>query len=159
MLTKNYGYKGAYFKGNIKDLEPTITLDWFQHCFAPTAVFIDLPDQRYFRHSKPYSPISDLDFNIVGINDLSINKKGEVKIKLIDYKGNVVTSRSLNIEIPAYGKKNVPTSISLPKENGGYLLLTELTLQNDKKKVILSRRYLRVGDKKDYKYFDYKLIN
>lgn len=159
LLTNNYGYTGDYFKGNIKDLEPTITLDWFQHCFAPTAVFIDLPDQRYFRHSKPYSPISDLDFNIVGINDLSINKKGEVKIKLIDYKGNVVTSRSLNIEIPAYGKKNVPTSISLPKENGGYLLLTELTLQNDKKKVILSRRYLRVGDKKDYKYFDYKLIH
>ena len=43
-LANNYGYTGDWFIDDIKDLKPGITLQWFQHCFAPAAVFINLTD-------------------------------------------------------------------------------------------------------------------
>lgn len=155
LLTNNYGYTGDYFTGNIKDLNPTITLKWFQHCFAPTAVFIDLADQRYFWHTKPYVPNSELNFNLVGINDLDASKTGEVRIKLLNDSGKEVIDKTVSIEIPAFNKIYSPVSLALPNIVGGYLLLTEFTTPNNTEKVI-SRRYIRVGDGDNFKYFDLK---
>jgi len=158
LLTNNYGYTGDYFTGNIKDLKPSLTLDWFPNCFAPTAVFIDLADQRYFRYSKPYEPNSDLVFNLVGVNDLNSMKSGDVIIKLLDNNGKEISTKSVSIEIPGYQKYYLPVSLSLPKQAGGYLLVAEFTPQNTKEKVI-SRRYIRVGNADNYTFYDYKLKN
>ncbi len=51
------------FINDIKDLEPSPAFRWFKHCFAPSAVFIDLADRRYTKHLEPLKPGSDLVFN------------------------------------------------------------------------------------------------
>ena len=62
-LTNNYGFTGDWFINDIKDLEPSPAFRWFKHCFAPSAVFIDLADRRYTKHLEPLKPGSDLVFN------------------------------------------------------------------------------------------------
>jgi hypothetical protein len=56
---------GDWFIGEIKDLQPSPTLGWFRHCFAPAAVFVDLTDQRYTKHTTPFQPGLSLSFNLV----------------------------------------------------------------------------------------------
>ena len=156
LLTNNYGYTGDYFTGNIKDLNPTITLDWFKHCFSPVAVFIDMSDQRYFRHESAHTPGTELMFNLVGVNDFSSEKSGDITIRLLNDEGLEVLSQMSSIEIPAYGAQFKPVSIILPEEAGGYLLLSELMLPGNKESVI-SRRYIRVGELAEYGFYNYDL--
>jgi len=91
-LTNNYGFTGDWFINDIKDLEVSPAFDWFKHCFAPEAVFIDLVDQRYTKHLAPYLPGSHLAFNLVGINDYKKVSEGKVLLKLLDKEGKVTTS-------------------------------------------------------------------
>ena len=154
MLTNNYGYTGDYFKGDIKDLNPTITLDWFKHCFSPVAVFIDMSDQRYFRHEAAHAPGAELMFNLVGVNDFSSKKSGDITIRLLNDEGKDILSQTSGIEIPAYGAQFQPVSITLPDRVGGYLLLCELMLPGSKEPVIC-RRYIRVGELAEYGFFNY----
>ena len=156
LLTNNYGYTGDYFKGNIKELNPTITLDWFEHCFSPVAVFIDMSDQRYFRHEAAHTPGTALMFNLVGVNDFSSEKSGDITIRLLNDEGREVYSQVSDIEIPAYGAQFKPVNITLPDEAGGYLLLCELMLPGSTEPVI-SRRYIRVGELAEYEFFNYDL--
>ena len=156
LLTNNYGYTGDYFTGNIKELNPTITLDWFKHCFSPVAVFIDMSDQRYFRHQAAHTPGTELMFNLVGVNDFSSEKSGDITIRLLNGEGREVYSQVSDIEIPAYGSHFKPVSITLPDEAGGYLLLSELMMPGSKEPVI-SRRYIRVGELAQYGFYNYNL--
>jgi len=158
MLTNNYGFTGDYFTGPIKDLNPSPALNWFQHCFAPVAVFIDLADQRYFMHAKAYTPNTDLTFNLVGINDLNSKQAGTIEVKVYNNKGGSVVSKKLKLEIAAWGKTEMPLTLKLPKTSGGYLVVSELTLPETGRKMI-SRRYIRVGDAAEYSYFNWRLMN
>jgi len=153
-LTNNYGHTGDWFYGNIKDLIPGLTLDWFRHCFAPAVVFIDLPDQRYIKNIAPFNPGTETLFNLVGVNDNNHSVKGTVILRMLDQNGGDVNRQILNISIPEYGKAYFPAKIKMPDAAGGYLLLAEYTL--DKNNPIISRRYINVGDKKTYSYFNYK---
>lgn len=153
-LANNYGFTGDWFLNPIKDLAPAPTLKWFQHCFAPTAVFLDLVDERYTKHLKPHQPGSQLIFNLVGVNDLESNSTGDVTLKLYASNGTIVTQAKHFIEIPAYQKKCQPVSISLPSESGGYLLVAEFFDQNRPNNPVFSRRYIRIGDLPTYRYFE-----
>ena len=82
-LTNNYGFTGDWFINDIKDLEPSPAFRWFKHCFAPSAVFIDLADRRYTKHLEPLKPGSDLVFNLVGVNDLNKESSGKVLKELL----------------------------------------------------------------------------
>src|SRR5450759_3026657 len=55
-LANNYGYTGDWFTGNIKDLIPAPALNWFADAFAPSAVFINLTDERYVKQAIPHKP-------------------------------------------------------------------------------------------------------
>ncbi|MDA3822768.1 MAG: hypothetical protein PF450_09205, partial [Bacteroidales bacterium] len=145
-LTNNYGYTGDWYINNIKDLEPGPTLTWFKHAFAPSAVFINHPDERYMEQFDSRKPGSQMLFTLRGINDFAQKESGEVTIKLIDEKGVSVWTQKQTIEIDAYGDKNVPVIMTLPEIPGGYLLLTEFTGKLNPVKKQLSRRYLKVGD-------------
>ena len=155
LLTNNYGYTGDYFKGNIRDLDQTITLDWFRHCFAPVAVFIDLADQRYFTHARAYEPGSRLTFNLVGINDLEGPVEGRISIELLDEHGNLAGGEETEIMIPSYGIRYEPVSGILPQEPGGYLLLAKFYLPG-KDEPVISRRYIRVGESEKHHFYDMK---
>ncbi len=157
-LTNNYGFTGDWFINDIKDLEPSPAFRWFKHCFAPSAVFIDLPDRRYTKHLPSLDPGSDLLFNLVGVNDLNRESSGKVTLKILDEKGNVVYTQETSVEIESFGKQIQPCQLRLPTRPGGYLLVAEY-LEQGKSEPVLSRRYLKIGDAaSSYKdYFDYKL--
>jgi len=157
-LTNNYGFTGDWFINDIKDLEPSPAFRWFKHCFAPSAVFIDLADRRYTKHLEPLKPGSDLVFNLVGVNDLNKESSGKVLLKLLDEKGTIISTQEESIVIEPFGKRLQPCLLKLPSKSGGYLLIAEYHEKGGAKPV-LSRRYLKVGDAvtsfKDY--FEYTL--
>jgi len=155
-LTNNYGFTGDWFMNNIKDLEISPTLKWFQHCFAPQAVFINLVDQRYMKHIAPHMPGSSLLFNLVGVNDYNSPATGKVVLKLINSKGKVVVQQDMTIHIDPFGKKTLSCKIKLPKEKGGYLLAAEYFPQG-KNQPVVSRRYLKIGDSSNEQYAFYEL--
>jgi hypothetical protein len=146
-LTNNYGYTGDWYINHIKDLEPGISLKWFKHAFAPVNVFIDLADQRYFPNGF-YQPGEMLVFNLVGINDLNIKSAGTVSVKLLDADGKVISENSQKAEIKPFGRENIPFFISLPKKEGGYLILSEFKNEN-LSEILKSRRYIRIGNNKN----------
>lgn len=151
-LANNYGYTGDWFAGNIKDLKPTSTLDWFQHAFAPAGTFINLTDERYVRMKEPHQPGSTLLFNLTGINNNPANASGTTKIKLLDSKGKAVSEQTTNVKLPSYLRTDLPVSITLPTEAGGYLLVAEFTPENGLP--VISRRFLKVGKVETYQYFN-----
>ena len=157
-LTNNYGFTGDWFINDIKDLEPSPAFRWFKHCFAPSAVFIDLADRRYTKHLEPLKPGSDLVFNLVGVNDLNKESSGKVLLKLLDEKGTIISTQEESIVIEPFGLMLQPCLLKLPSKSGGYLLIAEYH-EKGRAKPVLSRRYLKVGDAvtsfKDY--FEYTL--
>jgi len=124
-LTNNYGFTGDWFINDIKDLEPSPAFRWFKHCFAPSAVFIDLADRRYTKHLEPLKPGSDLVFNLVGVNDLNKESSGKVLMKLLDEKGIIISTQEESIVIEPFGKRLQPCLLKLPSKAGGYLLIAE----------------------------------
>lgn len=124
-LTNNYGFTGDWFINDIKDLEPSPAFRWFKHCFAPSAVFIDLADRRYTKHLEPLKPGSDLVFNLVGVNDLNKESSGKVLMKLLDEKGTIISTQEESIVIEPFGKRLQPCLLKLPSKAGGYLLIAE----------------------------------
>lgn len=153
-LTNNYGFTGDAFIGKIKDLSPSPMLNWFSHCFAPTAAFIDLTDERYMKHLTPHKPSSQLIFNIFAVNDLKLPASGNIKVRLLDSEGKEVLTTESMARIPGYGKTNIPFVITLPEKKDGYLLLAEYTSAEETRPVI-SRRYVKVGTDGDhYRFFN-----
>jgi len=150
-LTNNYGYTGDWFLNPIKDLKPTPTLDWFQHAFAPVATFINLTDERYLRMKKPHQTGSTLLFNLVGINNLNKTASGSVRVKLHNDIGQIEKEQQFSVKLESFIQTNVPVSMVLPAEAGGYTLVAEFTPENGK--TVVSRRFLKVGEAKEYKYF------
>lgn len=154
-LANNYGFTGDWFMNPINELVASPTLKWFQHCFASTAVFIDLVDERYTKHLKPHTPDSEIIFNLVGINDLEKDCAGQVTLKLWATDGKIVTQQKYFVQIPAYNKILQPVSLRLPAESGGYLLVAEF--QTEKALThypVLSRRYIKVGELPEYRYHE-----
>lgn len=155
-LANNYGYTGDWFIDNIRDLTPGLTLKWFKHAFAPSALFINLRDERYFTKSPPHPAGSELLFNLCGVNDLSKSISGSADIKLIDEAGNTVSSQISKIELKPYLRTMLPVKLDLPDKAGGYLLLCEFKQTVGSGSTVLSRRYIRVGEKDKYSFFDIK---
>ncbi len=146
-LTNNYGFTGDWFVGPIKDLAPGPTLDWFRHCFAPVAVFVNLADERYVKSRPPHAPGSVLLFNLVGVNDFPQMTSGKVRVRLLDASAKSVAEQTVDASVPGYGKSYIPVSLTLPKQPGGYLLLAEFTPSGAA--ATQSRRYIRVGTDQD----------
>jgi len=153
-LTNNYGYTGDWFTGNIKDLTPSITLQWLKHAFAPASVFINLTDQRYMRNQKPHTPGEKFSFNLFAVNDQTTISKGKVEVKLLNSKGEVVFNETVHTSIDPFGRNPIPFSMILPQTCDGYLLLALYTPEGATEPVV-SRRYLKVGGENDsYRFFD-----
>ena len=155
-LANNYAYTGDWFMNNIKDLEPSPTLRWFKHAFAPEAVFIDVTDGRYTKHITPHQPGSNFSFNLIGINDFSKSSQGKLLVKLLDAKGEAVIQNQSEVKIEPYGKLLIPTFFKLPEKAGGYLIIAEYYPEGYTQPVI-SRRYLKIGNSPNEKYEFYEI--
>ena len=152
-LANNYGYTGDWFMDNIKDLKPIPTLNWFRHAFAPTAVFINLTDERYVKQAVPHQPGEKLSFKLAKINDVNKDVTGIVTIKILDSEGKAVTKKTIPVTLSAFDRSSFSAEIALPKKPGGYLLLEEFLAEGSKEPVI-SRRYIKVGVVPEYNYFE-----
>jgi hypothetical protein len=152
-LTNNYGYTGDWYINNIQDLEPGPSLSWFRHAFAPSAVFINHPDERYMKQFKPHPPGSRMLFTLKAINDLHEREEGRVHIRLLDKQGKSMWSQVQEIEIPAYGEKNYPVVLDLPMLAGGYVLVTEFEGNLNPVEKQISRRFINVGEK-GHRFFE-----
>lgn len=153
-LTNNYGYTGDWYIDDIKDLTPGPTLSWFKHAFAPAAVFINLADERYMKHIEPHKPGSSLLFTLNTINDLHENENGKLKISLLDDKGESIWNEEKNISLLPNEDKSIPVSMTLPEVAGGYVLVTEFGGENNPVKKQISRRFIKVGELEEYKYYE-----
>jgi beta-galactosidase/beta-glucuronidase len=154
-LANNYGYTGDWFMDNIKDLKPMSTLKWFAHAFSPTAVFINLTDERYVKLTDHHQPGQKLIFKLSKVNDLNSEVEGKVNLKVLDSDGKTVFKKNMPVNFSAFDRSSYPAEITLPKKPGGYLLVAEFMAENSNKPVI-SRRYIKVGDLEDYKFFEMK---
>ena len=151
-LANNYGYTGDWFMGNIKDLIPSPTLDWFRHAFAPTAAFINLTDERYVKNSIPHESGSTLLFNLCGINNLSNTIKGTIKVRFINSAGESSKEQTLSVELDSFVRSDIPVSMVLPAETGGFVLVAEFTPDNGTR--VISRRFLKIGQAANYSYYN-----
>ena len=151
-LTNNYGFTGDWFKGNIKDLKPVPALDWFRHAFAPAATFINMTDERYTKFIEPHIPGSNLLFNLAGINNSGSTVSGTVKLKLIDHNGKTISEQILPVKLQSFLRTDIPVSLTLPSEAGGYVLVAEFTANNGNP--VMSRRFLKVGQLSNYSYYN-----
>ena len=144
-LTNNYGFTGDWYVGRIADLQTGPAYQWFKHCFAPVAVFLDLVDGRYTKHTAPLVPGQHLPLHLVGVNDLGKESNGILKVCIYDNSGTMVYTSDYAVVIPAFGKQDLSASVELPGTHGGYLLTAEYTAEGTQQPVI-SRRYIKVGD-------------
>ena len=150
-LANNYGYTGDWFIGNIKDLKPSPTLDWFRHAFAPAATYINLTDERYLKNSQPHEPGSTLLFNLTGINNLTAPVNGSVKIRLVNQEGKSFAEQNFPVNLNSFVRTDIPVSILMPAQSGGYILVAEFTPENGNP--VISRRFLKIGKATDYSFY------
>lgn len=154
-LANNYGYTGDWFMDNIRDLKPIPTLEWFRHAFAPSAVFINLTDERYVKLTVPHKPGEKLIFNLSKVNDLSREVKGIIYLKVIDSEGKTVSKKSIPVTLAAFDRSSFQVEISLPKNPGGYLLCAEFLADGNVEPVI-SRCYIKAGELNEYTFHEIK---
>jgi beta-galactosidase len=154
-LANNYGYTGDWFMDNIKDLKPIPTLEWFVSAFAPSAVFINLTDERYVKLAVPHQPGQKFSFNLARVNDLDRELRGIVTLKVLDSEGKAVLKKSMPVTMTAFDRSSFSSEILLPRKAGGYLLLAEF-MADGSNKTVISRRYLKVGIVPEYEYFEMK---
>jgi beta-galactosidase len=152
-LTNNYGYTGDWFTGNIKDLNPSPSLRWLKDAFAPSAVFIDLTDERYVKQAVPHQPGEKLKFKLAKINDLSESVTGQVTLRIINSEGKSVSEKNIKEVLKPYDRSFSEMEFPLPMKPGGYLLVAEFT-GNGTKSAAISRRFLKVGILSEYKFFE-----
>jgi hypothetical protein len=143
-LTNNYGFTGDWYTGNISELTPGPVFGWLRHAFAPSNVFIDLPDQRYFPNGF-YEPGSILGFKLAAITDEPATVKGRVELTITDATGRMVYIEKLAVNIEPFGRTDIPVTVKLPSKKGGYLVKTEF-FREGTNEVMMSRRYIRVGE-------------
>ena len=150
-LANNYGYTGDWFTGNVKDLTPSPTLDWFRHAFALSATFINLTDERYIKNSLPHQPGSTFLFNLAGVNNQPTTVNGTVKVRFINSKGQDSEKQTIHVKLDSFVRTDIPVSMILPAEAGGYVLVAEFTPDNGT--AVISRRFLKIGAVADYSFF------
>jgi beta-galactosidase len=154
-LANNYGYTGDWFIDDIKDLKPGPAMQWFQHCFAPAAVFINLTDERYMKHIPPHQPGSELVFSLAGVNNQPIPVAGTVNVRLLNAAGKTMLEQTLKVELRSLGRSDYPSKLILPDKPGGYLMVAAFTPSGSTTSLI-SRRYIRAGTPDTYTYYTFK---
>jgi beta-galactosidase len=152
-LANNYGYTGDWFINDIKNLTPAPALNWYTHAFAPTAVFINLTDERYVKLIEPHEPGEKLSFKLTKINDENKEVSGKVTLKILDNEGKTSVKKIVPVSISSFDRSSISVELVLPKKPGGYLLLAEFLAEGSKRPII-SRRFIKVGVVHQYKYFD-----
>ena len=90
-----------------------------------------------------------------GVNDTNEKRSGTVEFKILNSKGEIISSQITHISVEANWEKLVPLSLEIPKRPGGYMLISELDDGNKNTMKQVSRRYIRVGNVEAPEFFEY----
>ena len=107
---------------------------YVRDAFSPIGLMIDFWAEQLEAGSQQK-------FDIVLINDLPMPYKGPVRL-VIERDGKTVAEKSKNCQIDGFGRIVLPFDMDIPKEEGQYQLVAELTLRDSSK--IRSLRDLKV---------------
>ena len=156
-LTNNNGYTGDWFEDDIKDLTPSQGLLVQYHTCRPFAAFLDVQDARYLKDPKHYIPGSKQLFKVFAVNDYATAQKGNLTLKLLDHKGEVL-SQQQEVSVDGKWQKSIVFDIQLPEKEGGYMLLAEFNPEGATDISQISRRYIKVGkgDVKKWPEYSYQ---
>jgi hypothetical protein len=110
-----------------------------------------MTDERYIKMNEPHQPGSNLMFNLVGVNNNPATASGSVKVKMIESTGKSVSEQTQNVKLTSFLRTDIPVSMTLPSQSGGYVLVAEYTPENGK--TVISRRFIKVGKSENYSYF------
>jgi hypothetical protein len=150
-LSDNLGFTGDWWVGDVAELNPSPTLHWFKHCFAPTGVYVDLMDQRYVKIAESFKAGSQLSFTLVGVTDEQQTVSGTVRLMLLDENGKNVWNDLFSIDIRPNENKYVPVCLKLPEKAGGYVVVAEFVQAEHAP--VLSRRFIKVGELESYSFY------
>jgi len=76
---------------------------------------------------------------------------GSVNVKLVNSEGKVFSKQSFGVKLESFLRTDIPVSLVLPSEAGGYLLIAEFTPEGGQP--VISRRFLKIGQSDKYSYF------
>jgi len=76
---------------------------------------------------------------------------GSVKIKLINPKGINSSEQNIQVKLNPFVRTDIPVSVILPNEIGGYVLVAEFRPENGAP--VISRRFLKIGRSKNYSFY------
>ena len=151
-LSDNLGFTGDWWVGEVAELNPSPTLHWFQHCFAPSGVYIDLRDQRYIKMGEAYEPGAEFSVNLVGVTDKQSVVNGTVTLRLLNAQGKERLQQNMDIQIRPNENQYMPVCFKLPEIEGGYVLIAEF-IEAGKQNSVLSRRYITVGRRNGVSFY------
>ena len=155
-LSNNKGYTGDWFSGNIAELNPSPALLCQYHSCRPFAVFVDVQDGQYLKKPDYFNPGEKYDLPLFGVNDGNESKKGNLSIKILNAKSEVVFSTKKEIKIEGNWQEHISIPIKMPAQKGGYMIMTELKENGLNDIPQVSRRYVRVGEGSDMVFPDYE---
>ena len=155
-LTNNNGYTGDWFADNIADLNLTPGLLVQYHTCRPFAAFIDVQDGRYLKNPDNFRPKKEYLINLLAVNDAGALKSGSLTLNLLDQSGKVVFEYRQNIKVDAFWQKTISIPVKMPAKKGGYMLISYLKEDGLDDIPQVSRRYINIGKKNQYEYFDYE---
>ncbi len=157
-LSNNNGYTGDWFADNIKDLQPTPALLVQYHTCRPFAVFIDMQDGRYLKNPDYFKNGEEISLNLLGLNDDIVAHSGKLVIDILNTDGNSVYSKMIDIEIDALWQNHLNLPITLPNEEGGYMIITKLMEDGLNDIPQISRRYINIGSGTVESYPEYEYL-
>jgi beta-galactosidase len=159
-LTNNRGYTGDWWLGDVADLKPSQTLLMQYNISKLFGVYINHEDQRYNRNGGYYNPSAASSISLFATNESDKVRSGRVALKCIDHKGQTALLKEIDIELEPFSYKMITADVRIPHEEGGYMLVTELTDKDadpsDLKQI--SRRYIRVGRSANPVFYDYQYL-
>ncbi len=148
-LTNDPGYTGDWF-ADITKLTPTPALQVQYHTHRPFAAFLNVRDGRYLKKGvKVWKGGAQQSFDLLFVNESPEWKMGHLQLSLRGTDGRLVT-RSREIKMAPFSRKEVSLSIRLPTTPGGYLLTSTLADTNASgEQPQKSRRFIRIGTRGD----------
>ncbi len=144
-LSDNLGFTGDWWVGDVSELNPSPALHWFQHCFAPSAVFIDVQDQRYLKTGTFFEPGAELAFNCVGVTEELHSVPGALEVQLRNSSGDIVWNENRTVSLRPYENTIFPVCLALPEKTGCYTIIAEFKERG--KEPVISRRFIQIGEK------------
>ncbi|MCK5655297.1 MAG: discoidin domain-containing protein [Candidatus Aureabacteria bacterium] len=135
-LSSEGGCTSNWFTGDIADPEVKPIMTALKNAFAPFGISIELWDRHFFPEEKR-------SINVYIFNDTYQNKSGVLNCKITNEAGSrVFFEKSMNVTVPANGKRIENVIWTMPPGTGSYYIKAELI--EDSKVAAVSKKMAHI---------------